>query len=121
MFAFAVFMLLCVDVMVMSSAFFMSFTGACVVGVSAVYMLNSVVIGRRLVRHQAPKISTYYPDCLLFVSAFFKSRACFASAELIFITTTNLLRRRPDQSLLLFLQMSGGGVYPNPGPDLVLS
>ena len=33
---------LCVDVMVMSSAYVVSFTGACGVGVSDVYMLKSV-------------------------------------------------------------------------------
>ena len=33
---------LCVDVMVMSSAYIVSFTGACGVGVSDVYMLKSV-------------------------------------------------------------------------------
>ena len=43
MFVFAMFMLLCVDVMVMSSAYIVSFTGACGVGVSDVYMLKSVV------------------------------------------------------------------------------
>ena len=42
MFAFAMFMSLCVDVMVMSSAYLVSFTGACGVGVSDVYMLKSV-------------------------------------------------------------------------------
>ena len=35
-------MSLCVDVMVMSSAYVVSFTGACGVGVSDVYMLKSV-------------------------------------------------------------------------------
>ena len=43
MFAFAIFLSLCVDVMVMSSAYVVSFTGACGVGVSDVYMLKSVV------------------------------------------------------------------------------
>ena len=43
MFVFAMFMSLCVDVMeVMSSAYVVSFTGACGVGVSDVYMLKSV-------------------------------------------------------------------------------
>ena len=42
MFSFAMLMSLCVDVMVMSSAYFISFTGACGVGVSDVYMLKSV-------------------------------------------------------------------------------
>ena len=42
MFAFAMFMSLCVDVMVVSSAYVISFTGACGVGVSDVYMLKSV-------------------------------------------------------------------------------
>ena len=42
MFAFAMLMSLCVDVMVMSSAYIVSFTGACGVGVSDVYMLKSV-------------------------------------------------------------------------------
>ena len=42
MFFFSMSMSLCVDVMVMSSAFVVSFTGACGVGVSDVYMLNSV-------------------------------------------------------------------------------
>ena len=42
MFALAMFMSLCVDVMVMSSAYVVSFTGACGVGVSDVYMLKSV-------------------------------------------------------------------------------
>ena len=38
MFAFAMFMSLCVDVMIVSSAYIMSFTGACGVGVSGVYV-----------------------------------------------------------------------------------
>ena len=42
MFAFAMFMSLSVDVMVMSSASVVSFAGACGVGVSDVYMLKSV-------------------------------------------------------------------------------
>ena len=42
MFAFAMLMSLCVDVMVMSSALVVSFTGACGVGVSDVYMLKCV-------------------------------------------------------------------------------
>ena len=42
MFAFASFMSLSVDVMVMSSVSVVSFTGACCVGVSDVYMLKSV-------------------------------------------------------------------------------
>ena len=42
MFAFAMFMSFCVDVMVMSSVYVASFTGACGVGVPDVYMLNSV-------------------------------------------------------------------------------
>ena len=42
MFAFAMFMSLRVDVMVMSSAYVISFTGACGVGVSDMYILNSV-------------------------------------------------------------------------------
>ena len=42
MFAFAMFMSLCVDVMVMSSAYVISSTAACGVGVSDVYMLKSV-------------------------------------------------------------------------------
>ena len=42
MFAFAMLMSLCVDVMVMSSVYVVSFTGACGVGVSDVYMLNIV-------------------------------------------------------------------------------
>ena len=42
MFVFAMFMFLCVDVMVMSSVYVVSFTCACGVGVSDVYMLNSV-------------------------------------------------------------------------------
>ena len=42
MFVFAMFISLCVDVMVMSSAYVVRFTGACCVGVSDVYMLNSV-------------------------------------------------------------------------------
>ena len=42
MFSFAMFMSLCVDFMVMSSAYVVSFTGACDVGRSDVYMLNSV-------------------------------------------------------------------------------
>ena len=42
MFAFAMLMSLCVDVIVMSSALVVSFTGACGVGVSDVYMLKSV-------------------------------------------------------------------------------
>ena len=40
MFAFAMFMSWCVDVM--SSAYFVSFTCACGVGVSDVYMMNNV-------------------------------------------------------------------------------
>ena len=42
MFAFAMFISLCVDVMVMSAALVVSFIGACGVGVSDVYMLKSV-------------------------------------------------------------------------------
>ena len=42
MFAFAMFMSLCIDVMVMSSAYVVSFTGACGGGASDVYMLMSV-------------------------------------------------------------------------------
>ena len=42
MFAFAMFMSLCVDVMVMSSAHVVSFTGVCGVGMSDVYMLKSM-------------------------------------------------------------------------------
>ena len=42
MFVLAMLMPLCVDVMVMSSAYVVSFTGACGVGVSDVYMLKSV-------------------------------------------------------------------------------
>ena len=42
MFAFAVLMLLCVDVMVMSSAYAVSFISVCGVGVSDVYMVKSV-------------------------------------------------------------------------------
>ena len=42
MFAFAMFMLLCVDGMVMSSAYVVTFTGACAIGVSDVYMLKSM-------------------------------------------------------------------------------
>ena len=44
LFSFAMFMSLCVDVMVtvMASAYVVSFTGACGVGVSDVYMLKSV-------------------------------------------------------------------------------
>ena len=42
MFAFAMFMSLGVDVMVMSSAYVVSLTGACGVGVSDVHMLNSM-------------------------------------------------------------------------------
>ena len=42
MFAFTMLMSLCVDVMVMSSAYVVSFTGACGVGVSTVYMLKNV-------------------------------------------------------------------------------
>ena len=42
MFAFAMLMSLCVDVMVMSSAYVVSFIGTCGVGVSDVYMLKSV-------------------------------------------------------------------------------
>ena len=41
-FAFAMFMSLCVDVMLMSSAYVVNFTSACGVGVSDVYMLKSV-------------------------------------------------------------------------------
>ena len=39
---FVMFMLFCVDVMVMSSAYVVSFAGACGVGLSDVYMLNNV-------------------------------------------------------------------------------
>ena len=42
MFALDMFMSLCVDVMVMSSAYVVGFTGACGVGVSDVYMLKIV-------------------------------------------------------------------------------
>ena len=42
MFTFAMLMSLCVDVMVMSSAYVVSFTGTCGVGVLDVYMLKSV-------------------------------------------------------------------------------
>ena len=42
MFALAMYMSLCVDVMVMSPAYVVNFTGACAVGVSDVYMLESV-------------------------------------------------------------------------------
>ena len=42
MLVFAMLMSLCVDVMVISSAYVVSFTGACGVGVSDVYMLKSV-------------------------------------------------------------------------------
>ena len=42
MFALAMFMSLCVDVMVMSSLYVVSFAGACGVGVPDVYMLKSV-------------------------------------------------------------------------------
>ena len=50
MFAFAMFMALCFNVMVISSAYVVSFTGACGVGVSDMYMLKSV--GEcRLVKH----------------------------------------------------------------------
>ena len=42
MFAFAMLMPLCVDGMGMSSAYVVSFTGACGVGVSDVYMLKSL-------------------------------------------------------------------------------
>ena len=42
MFAFAMFMSLCVDVMVMSSAYVVSFTGTCGVGLSDLYMLKIV-------------------------------------------------------------------------------
>ena len=51
MFAFAMIMSLCVDVMVMSSAQVVSFTGTCGVGLSDVYMLKSVGVERRLVDH----------------------------------------------------------------------
>ena len=40
MFAFDMFMSLCVDVMVMSSAYVVSFTGACGVGVSDMYYVK---------------------------------------------------------------------------------
>ena len=49
MYAFAMFMSLFVDVMVISSTYVVSFTGACGVGVSDVFMLKVWVIGRRLV------------------------------------------------------------------------
>ena len=42
MFALSMFMSLCVDVMVMSYAYIVSFTGACGVGLSDVYMLKNV-------------------------------------------------------------------------------
>ena len=41
MFAFSMFMSLCVDVMVMSSVYVVSFTGTGSFGVSDVYMLNT--------------------------------------------------------------------------------
>ena len=52
---------------------------------------------------------TYYPDSLLFISAGFLPRISSAAA------TTKPLRRRPDRTLLLLLQMSGY-VHPNPCP-----
>ena len=42
MFAFTMFMPLCIDIMVMSSVYIASFTGTCGVGVSDVYMVNTV-------------------------------------------------------------------------------
>ena len=42
MFAFAMFMSFCVDIIVMSSEYVVSFTVACGVGVSHVYMLNNI-------------------------------------------------------------------------------
>ena len=51
MFVFPMFIPLCVDVMVKSSEYVVSFTGACGVGVSYVYILEWVA-GRRLVEHQ---------------------------------------------------------------------
>ena len=42
MFAFAMFMSLCVEVMVTSSAYVVSFTGDCGVGVSYVFMWSSI-------------------------------------------------------------------------------
>ena len=42
MFDFSTFMSFCVDVMMMSCVFVVSFTGTCGVGVSDVYMLNNV-------------------------------------------------------------------------------
>ena len=43
MFAFSMFMSMCVDVIVMSHAYVVNFTCACGVGVSDVYMLNNLV------------------------------------------------------------------------------
>ena len=45
----------------------------------------------------------------------FSASGHFAATELLLITTTKPLRRRPDQTLLLLLQMSGN-VHPNPWP-----
>ena len=43
------------------------------------------------------------------------SQWVFAAAELILLMTTKSLRRRPDRTLVMLLQMSGD-VHPNPGP-----
>ena len=41
----------------------------------------------------------------------------FAAAELILISTTKPLRRRPDRTQLLLLLMAGD-IHPNPGPTV---
>ena len=45
----------------------------------------------------------------------FSASGQFAGAELILLVTTKPLRRRPDRTLFMLLQMSGD-VHPNPGP-----
>ena len=45
-------MSLCIHVMVMSSVYAVSFTGACSVGVENVYMLNNVGDKHHLLEHQ---------------------------------------------------------------------
>ena len=58
--------------------------------------------------------NNYYPDSAVHLSGFSASGQ-FAPAELILLMTTKSLRRRPDRTLVILLQMSGD-VHPNPGP-----
>ena len=47
----------------------------------------------------------------------FSASGQFAAAELILISTTKPLRRRPDRTQLLLLLMAGD-IHPNPGPTV---